>query len=364
MLEVHDPHMEGGHTLGPDDAIVIMRRLDDRADQTAHADSVAAHMHRHAAPLPIIDQRAHRIGILGPEIEDLPHLDPARNALTFHGNLREDFRVMGLVGARIATGEFLQHRLTLRPIIIVDRPIPKAQIGDFAVVKHLALARFGKHQKLMRIIAANRPAISAHRDRLKPHPLIGPQVADQMAVIGVQRIFFRQIKVVAILHVEFAAPHHAETRADLIAEFPLDLIHRQWQILVAIHMRAEDVGDQFLRRRREQHVALMPIRDAQHLGTVGIIAPAFAPQIGGLDRGHQHRQVTGADLFLMNDLFDLFQDLVAQGQPRIDACTGLFDQPCAQHQPVADDLRLGRGFLEHGQEITAKAHVRDLSGEC
>ena len=99
--------MEGRHALGPDDAVLVMAGLDDRADQTAHADPVAAHMHRHAAPLAVIDQGAHRIGILGPEIEDLPHLDPAGNALAFHGNLRENSRVVGFVGARVARSEFL-----------------------------------------------------------------------------------------------------------------------------------------------------------------------------------------------------------------------------------------------------------------
>jgi hypothetical protein len=40
---------------------------------------------------------------------------------------------------------------------------------------------------------------------------------------------------------------------------------------------------------------------------VGVVAPALLPEIGGLDGGHQHRDVAGALLLLMHDLLDLAQ---------------------------------------------------------
>jgi hypothetical protein len=171
-----------------------------------------------------------------------------------------------------------------------------------------------------------------------------------------QRVFLRQVEIVAVLHVELAPPHHAEARADLVAELPLDLVHRQRQVLVGRHMRAEDVGDQLLRRGREQHVAVVPVLDPQHLRPVGVVPPALAPEVGGLDRRHQHRQVPRARLFLVDDLLDVLQDLEAQRQPRIDPGARLLDHARTQHQPVAHDLRLGGGFLQNRQEVTGQAH--------
>jgi hypothetical protein len=73
---------------------------------------------------------------------------------------------------------------------------------------------------------------------------------------------------------------------------------------------------------------------------------------------HLDRVVTGARLFLVDDIFQLSQHLEAQGQPRIYARCRLLDHACAQHQPVRGDLRLGGGFLEDGQEIAAQTHGR------
>ncbi len=171
-----------------------------------------------------------------------------------------------------------------------------------------------------------------------------------------QRVFFAQVEIVAILHVELAAPHHAETRADLVAEFPLDLIHGQRQILVRRHMGPEDVGDQFLGGRCEQHVTAMAVFDPQHFFAVIVIATAFAPQVGRLDGWHLHRDVASTHLFFVDDVFDLAQHLEAERQPGIDPGGRLLDHPGTQHQPVADDLGLGRVFLEDRQEIAGQAH--------
>jgi hypothetical protein len=47
------------------------------APTSADADPVAAHVHRHPLARLVDDERLHRLGILGAEIEDLPDLDAA-----------------------------------------------------------------------------------------------------------------------------------------------------------------------------------------------------------------------------------------------------------------------------------------------
>ena len=57
-----------------------------------------------------------------------------------------------------------------------------------------------------------------------------------------------------------------------------------------------------------------------------------------------------AILLLADDLLDLLQDAKAERQPGIDSGGGLAHQSRAQHQLVADDLGVGRAFLEDRQK--------------
>ena len=209
----------------------------------------------------------------------------------------------------------------------------------------------------MGIVAADRPGARPHRHRLQPHPLVGADVADHVAVVGVQRVGFGQVEVVAVLHQELASAHHPEPRPHLVAELPLDVVERQRQLLVARHRRAEDVGDQLLVGRPVEHVALVPVLDPQHLGAVVVVAPALAPELRRLQRRHQQRDVPGALLLLVDDRLDPAQHLVAERQPRVDPGARLPNHPGPQHQPVTGDLRLGRRLAQERQEVSGQAHV-------
>ena len=65
----------------------------------------------------------------------------------------------------------------------------------------------------------------------------------------------------------------------------------------------------------------------------------------------------GALLLLMHDLLDPAQHPVAERQPGIDPRRLLLDHPGPQHVAVADDLRLGGGFLEDGKEVAWNRNV-------
>ena len=99
-------------------------------------------------------------------------------------------------------------------------------------------------------------------------------------------------------------------------------------------MRTEYVRDEFLCRGRVEDVAVVAVPDAKHLFAVIVIASALAPQIRRLKRGHQHRNVAGALLFLVDDVLDLSQHLEAEGQPGVDAGRGLLDHARAKHVAV------------------------------
>ncbi len=206
------------------------------------------------------------------------------------------------------------------------------------------------------------PGFGAHRDRLQPHPREGAQIGDEHPVVGTARRGLVDIERIGVLHQEFAAAHHAEARTLLVAELPLDVIEIERQALVGFDVGAKDLGDHFLVGRTIQQFALVAVADAQHLRTIGVVAAAFAPEIGELQRRHQQFQRAGAVLFLADDLLDLLQHPKAERQPGVDAGRLLPHHARAQHQPMRDDLRLFRILFQDRQEETRQSHGSN-SGE-
>ena len=205
-------------------------------------------------------------------------------------------------------------------------------------------------------IAADRAGLGAHRDRLQSHPGEGAQIGDEHPVVGAPRRGLVDVEGIGILHQEFAAAHHAETRTLLVAEFPLDMIEIERQALVGLHIGAKDLGDHFLVGRPIQQLALVAVGDAQHFRTIGIVAAAFAPQVGQLQRRHQQFDGAGAVLFLADDLLDLLQHPQAQRQPGIDAGRFLPHHARAQHQAMRDDLGLLRILFKDRQKKPRQSH--------
>ena len=205
-------------------------------------------------------------------------------------------------------------------------------------------------------IAADRSRIRPHRNRLQPHPREGAQIRDEHAVVGLPRRVDVEIEGVIVLHQEFPAAHHAKPRPHLVAKLPLNLIQVLRQIAVAPDRLAEDVGDHFLVGRAEQHVAVVPVGDAQHLTAIVLVASAFAPKVGRLDRRHQHFLAAGRVHFLAHDVLNAFQHAIAERQPTINAGARLPYHAGAQHQPMRDDLSLARIFLECREKVTGQAH--------
>ena len=205
-------------------------------------------------------------------------------------------------------------------------------------------------------IAADRPRVGLHGHRLQTHARERPQIGDEHAVIGLPRAIGVEIEGIGVLHQELAAAHDAEPRAHLVAELPLDVIEVFRQVAIGLHRIAEDLRDLLLVRRPEQHVALVPVLDAQHLRAVIAVAPALLPDLRRLDGGHQELDGASPVLLLANDLLDLFQNAKAKRQPRINPGAGLADHARPQHEPMGDDFRLFGIVAQNREKITAEFH--------
>ena len=205
-------------------------------------------------------------------------------------------------------------------------------------------------------IAADRPGVGAHRDRLESHAREGAQIGDEHLVVGMPRGGAIDVEGIGVLHQELATAHDAEARAHLVAELPLDVIEVARHVLVGLDALAEDVGDHLLVGGAEQHVAVVAVLDAQHLLAIGIVAARLAPQVGRLDGRHQHLDGAGPVLLLADDLLDLLEHPEAHRQPRIAARRLLPDHAGAQHQLVGDDLRFLRIVTQDRHEVLGQAH--------
>jgi len=165
-----------------------------------------------------------------------------------------------------------------------------------------------------------------------------------------------EVERIGVLHQEFAAAHQPEARAHLVAEFPLDVIEVEGQILIGAHVGAENLRDHLLVGGAVEHVALVAVLDAQHLLAIGLVTAAFAPQVGGLERRHQEFDGAGAVLLLADDGADLIEDAQPERQEGIDACGLLADHAGAQHQPMGNDVGFLRRLAQNRQEKTGQTH--------
>ena len=263
-----------------------MARLDDRADQAADADAVAAHLRHHFGPVRPLHLEPHRARIFGAEKEDVADLHAARLAQRRTGG-RLGAGIALLVGRSIIGGVAGDDRLQALHILEVDR----RQLGrafPIGVVEDLALTGGCQHDELVAEVAADRPRVRLHRDRAQPHPREGVEIGDEHAVVAVPRARFVHVERISILHQELAAPHHAEARAHLVTEFPLYVVECTGQIAIRSARSSRNsaviisslVGPYSISRSCRS-------RDAQHLGAVGVVATGLAPKVGGLQRGHE-----------------------------------------------------------------------------
>ena len=137
--------------------------------------------------------------------------------------------VVDVFGRGIERGPLLDDRRQIA--VVIDVVAGHRQIEKVAVAEHSGLAGLGQHDEFVAEIAADRAGLGAHRDRLQPHPREGAQVGDEHPVVGMPRRGLVDVERIGILHQEFAAAHHAEARAQLVAEFPLDVIEVERQVL-------------------------------------------------------------------------------------------------------------------------------------
>ena len=286
----------------------------------------------------------------------MAHFDAARRDAPIFRQRVERGCVVHLFRRRIVARALLDHRHEIGIEIKIETRRTERQ--QFAVAEHGAFAGVGEDDEFVAQVAADRTGVGPHRDGGQAHPVKGVEVGAEHFPVGRAGAFFGQVERVGVLHQELAAAHHAEPGADFVAELPLLVIEVQRQLLVAFHVGPEDVRDQLLVGGAKQHLAVVPVLDAQHFLAIRLIPARLAPEVCLLQRRHQHFDGAGTVHFLAHDLFDPLQDTQAERQPGINAGAILADHAGAQHQLVRDDRGVRRRFLGNGQKVVRQTHSK------
>src|SRR5688572_15260450 len=213
-----------------------------------------------------------------------------------------------------------------------------------------------EHLELVRPGAADLAGVRGDRAEFQPEAREDPRVGVVHRAVALLQALEAGVEGVGVLHRELARAHDAEARPDLVAELGLDLVEVHGKLPVALHLLADDVAEHFLGRGGVAELALGAVLDAQHQGPIQVPASRLLPELGRLHGRREHLQGAGAIHFLADDGLDLAHHAQPQGHPGVQAAGELPDEPRAQHQPVAGELRFLGGFLEGDEVVLAGAH--------
>ena len=134
-------------------------------------------------------------------------------------------------------------------------------VGGWAV-GDVVFAGLGDDVEFVGAGAADRAGVGRHRAELQAEALEDAVVGVVHVAVFALQILEGAVEGVAVLHHEFAAAHHAEARADLVAELHLHLVEVLGQLAVAPELAADHVGDDLLVGRADDEVAVVAVLEA------------------------------------------------------------------------------------------------------
>ena len=163
----------------------------------------------------------------------------------------------------------------------------------------------------MRVFAADRAAVGLRHDDVEAAALVYSFVGLRHSAVADGESFLVCVEAVAVLHVEFAHSEESGARALLIPEFRLYLVEGAREVAVAVHIRLEDVGDDFFVGRRDDEAASASVLKVEHCFAHCFGSSGLFPEFQRLKGGHSE--------FLRACVFHLFADDLldlAQRSPR------------------------------------------------
>jgi len=194
-------------------------------------------------------------------------------------------------------------------------------------------------------------AAAAHHPGVALHPVPGdaaavedPRVGRGVRLVGGVQAGAVTVEGVRVLHRELAHAQQAALRARLVAELGLDLVPALRQVAVRADLAGRVPGDDLLVGHAEHEVAAGAVLQAELLGER--VAAGGLPDLGRVQDRHQHLLGADAVHLLADDRLDAPQHAQADRHDRVEAGGELPDEAGADHEDVADRLRVGGGIAQ------------------
>ena len=221
------------------------------------------------------------------------------------------------------------------------------------------LTGLGGDHELLAGGAADGAAVGLHRHGPQAAAAEDAPVGLVHGAVGGLQAGLVGVEGIGVFHDEFAPPHQAKPRPDLIAEFGLDLVEVHRQLPVGAQQVPGQGGDHLFMGGAQSQFAALAVLQVEHdplaVGVAGPTATAL-PKLSGLQLGQQRFQGAGGVQLLAHHGGNLLQHPPEQGQIGIDATAHAADVTGPQQQLVGGDLRLGRVVPKRHQHQAGDAH--------
>ena len=103
--------------------------------------------------------------------------------------------------------------------------------------------------EFMRMAPADGTGVGQHRAKFQTEPCKDIAIGQVHHIVSVLQRCLVQVKRIGIFHQKLAGAHDSEARTDFVAEFGLNLVIINRQLLVAFDLGPCQIGDDFLMGR-------------------------------------------------------------------------------------------------------------------
>jgi len=150
-----------------------------------------------------------------------------------------------------------------------------------------------QQHELVSRTTAHSAGVGLDLDDIQTGPLENTEIGIDHVLVGLIERLVGGVESVGIFHQEFAAPHQAEARADLIAEFHLNLVEVERKLPIAFDFTLDQGGDRFLVSAAHNHLVVVAIFHAHLLFADRVVAATFLPDLGRAEYRHGDFQRAG-----------------------------------------------------------------------
>jgi hypothetical protein len=215
--------------------------------------------------------------------------------------------------------------------------------------------------ELVRLSTAHHAHVGRHRDHRQAAAAEDLEVRAVDPVVLLVQPGFVPVEGVPVFHRELAHPQQAATRARVVAELELDLVHEARQLSPGLHLAGRQRGHNLFVGQGQDVRPSPAIVEAGQLGPDGVVTAAPLPELGRVDERQQELGAADGVHLLPQHVLDSLLDTHSQRQEGEEALAELAHEGTAQKELVAGGLGAGRGGTQRRAEKLGHAHRQRLS---